>query len=171
MNTILERYIEEEKINKKRKERILESEEYINWLEAYTQKKGKFTNDESNEENVQSLEALYLVIEEYAEENYIFPSKTPFGCYYTVKYKDTSYNIGYMTGQGIFFYCEKAEEESKLDFKNILEGKKELKTELLNLKLNKLNILLSELSLNLPEEYLKREVSKVYQKRKNSKGR
>lgn len=166
MNTILERYIEEEKINKKRKERILESEEYINWLEAYTQKKDKFTNDESNEENVQSLEALYLVIEEYGEENYIFPSETPFGCYYTVKYKDTNYNIGYMTGQGIFFYCEKTNEESQINFKDILEGKKQLSAELIKLKLNKLNILINELSITLPEEYLKREITKVYKRKK-----
>ena len=166
MSTISEKYIEKEKILKKRKEKILKSEDYLDWLEEYTEIKEKFTSDDSNDENVQSLEALYLVIEEYGEENYIFPSKTPFGCYYTVKYKDTNYNIGYMTGQGIFFYCEKTNEESQINFKDILEGKKQLSAELIKLKLNKLNILINELSITLPEEYLKREITKVYKRKK-----
>lgn len=171
MKTVSERYIEKEKINKKRKEKILESEDYISWLEEYTQKNNKFSNDESKEENVQSLEALYLVIEEYAEENYIFPYKTTFGYYYTVTYNNTNYNIGYNAGQGVYFYCEKTNEKSQINFKDILEGKKQPSEELIKLKLNKLNLLINELSLTLPEEYLKREVSKVYQKRNNSKGR
>ena len=111
MNSVTERYIEREKKLKERKEKILENEEYINWLEQYTRNKNKFTNDESHDENVESLEALYLVIEDYAEENYVFPSKTTFGNYYTVKYNGVNYNIGYMAGQELFFYCERTNEE------------------------------------------------------------
>lgn len=166
MNKISEKYIEKEKKLKQRKEKILESEEYINWLEKYTESKNKITSDE-----LESLEALYLVIEDYAEENYIFPSKTTFGSYYTVKHNDKKYNIGYMAGQEVFFYCEKTEEENIIDFKDVLEGKKQPKAELIKLKLKKLNLLVNELSLTFPEESLVREVKKVYQKRNNSKGR
>ena len=168
MSTISEKYLEKEKILKKRKEKILESEEYLDWLEEYTEIKEKFTSDDSNDENVQSLEALYLLVEEYAEENYIFPSKTSFGNYYTVKYNGINYNIGYMAGQGIFFYCERTTEENLLDFKDILKGKKQPRAELIKLKLNKLTLLVSELSLTFPEEKLVREVSKVYQKKQKS---
>lgn len=171
MNSITERYIEREKKLKERKEKILESEDYINWLEEYTEGKNKFTSDESNDENVERLEALYLVIEDYAEENYVFPTKKTFGYYYTIKYNGVNYNIGFTNGQGAFFYCERTDEENILDFKDILEGKKMASAELIKLKLNKLNLLINELSLMLPEERLKREVTKVYQKRKNSKGR
>lgn len=171
MYKITEKYIEKEKKLKQRKEEILESEEYINWIEEYTERKDKFTNDESHDENVEKLEALYLIIEDYAEENFVFPSKTTFGYYYTVKYNNVNYNIGYMAGQEVFFYCERTNEEDKMDFKDILEGKNRPSTELIKLKLNKLNLVLNELSLIFPEENLVREVSKVYQKRKNMKGR
>lgn len=171
MYKITEKYIEKEKKLKKRKEKILESDEYINWLEKYTEKRNKITSDESNDENIESLEALYLVIEDYAEENYIFPYKTTFGNYYTFKHNDKKYNIGYMSGQEVFFYCERTEEENKIDFKDVLEGKKQPSAELIKLKLNKLNLLINELSLTFPEENLVREVIKVYQKRNNSKGR
>lgn len=171
MNKISEKYIEKEKLLKQRKEKILESEEYISWLEEYTREKNKITTDEPYDENIESLEALYLVIEDYAEENYIFPSKTTFGYYYTVEYNDQKFNIGYMTGQGLLFYCERTEEESKIDFNDILEGKKQLSTELIKLKLDKLNLLVNELSLTFPEENLVREVIKIYQRRNSSKGR
>ena len=166
MNKITERLIEKEKTLKKRKEKILENEEYINWLEEYTESKDIFTNDEARDENVESLEALYLIIEKYAEDNYIFPSKNTFGYYYTVKYNNMNYNIGYIAGQEVYFYCERTNEEATINFKDILEGKKQLSTELIKLKLNKLNLLINELSLTLPEEYLKREVSKVYKHKK-----
>ena len=171
MSEVAQKYIEKEKLLKQRKEKILESEEYINWLEQYTRNKNKFTNDESHDENVESLEALYLVIEDYAEENYVFPSKTTFGNYYTVKYNGVDYNIGYMAGQELFFYCERTNEESIIEFKDIIEGKQKPNVELIKLKLNKLNLLVNELSLTFPEENLVREVTKVYQKRKNPKGR
>lgn len=171
MYKITEKYIEKEKKIKKRKEKILESEEYINWLEKYTEKRNKITSDESNDENIESLEALYLVIEDYAEENYIFPHKTTFGNYYTFKHNDKNYNIGYMVGQEVFFYCERTDEENILDFKDIQEEKKQPRAELIKLKLNKLNLLVNELSLTLPEERIKREISKVYKKRKNLKGK
>lgn len=171
MNKISEKYIEKERLLKQRKEKILESEEYISWLEEYTKEKNKITSDEPYDENIECLEALYLVIEDYAEENYIFPSKTTFGCYYTVEYNDQKFNIGYMTGQGLFFYCERTEEESKIDFNDILEGKKQPSAELIKLKLDKLNLLVNELSLTFPEENLVREVIKIYQRRNSSKGR
>lgn len=171
MNKISEKYIEKEKLLKQRKEKILESEEYISWLEEYTREKNKITTDEPYDENIESLEALYLVIEDYAEENYIFPSKTTFGYYYTVEYNDQKFNIGYMTGQGLLFYCERTEEESKIDFNDILEGKKQPSAELIKLKLDKLNLLVNELSLTFPEENLVREVIKIYQRRNSSKGR
>ena len=152
MSDLSEKYIEKEKKLKKRKERILENDEYMNWLEKYTESKHKFTYDDSRDENVESLEALYLVIEEYAEENYVFP------------------NIGYMAGQEVFFYCERTNDDNILDFEDILEGKKNPRAELIKLKLKELNLIINELSLTFPEEKIKREVSKVYQKRKNLKG-
>ena len=76
-----------------------------------------------------------------------------------------------MTGQGLFFYCERTEEESKIDFNDILEGKKQPSAELIKLKLDKLNLLVNELSLTFPEENLVREVIKIYQRRNSSKGR
>lgn len=171
MSKIAEAYIKKEKKLKARKEKILENEEYINWLEEFTESKDKFTSDDSHDENVESLEALYLVIENYAEENYIFPAKTTFGHYYIVKYNSFNYKIGYMEGQEVYFYCERTDEENQLDFKDILEGKNIPGAELIKLKLNKLNLLLYELSLTLPEERLVNEVSRVYLKHKNTKGR
>ena len=76
-----------------------------------------------------------------------------------------------MAGQEVFFYCERTDEENQLDFKDILEEKKQPSAELIKLKLNKLNLLVNELSLIVPEENLVREVSKVYQKNNNMKGK
>ena len=76
-----------------------------------------------------------------------------------------------MVGQEVFFYCERTDEENILDFKDIQEEKKQPRAELIKLKLNKLNLLVNELSLTLPEERIKREISKVYKKRKNLKGK
>lgn len=164
-------YKDKETINRKRKEKILENEEYIKWLEEYVKNKNNFTSDSSNEENVESLESLYLVIEEYAEENYIYPVEDIFGYHYTISYNKNNYNIGYMTGPETFFYCEKTTNESMIEFKDILTRKNNIKTELLKYKLKTLELLINELMLVLPEETIKKETNKIILKRKNSKGR
>ena len=87
--TIRERFIENENQRKKRIERIKESPEYIEWLENYTEKYQCFTSDQfqfvnnksNNEdrENTESLEALFIVIDEYARKNYLPSAKDNFG--------------------------------------------------------------------------------------------
>ena len=124
----------------KQKEKILENEEYIKSLEECTTENEK-TIDRINGEN---LEPLFLVIEDYAEENYIYPIGDTFGWHYTISYNGNNYNIGFTRGQGTFFYCTRTEDESMLDFKDILEGKKSVKTDLIKLKLTKLEIIVND---------------------------
>ena len=177
--TLEERFIENEKQRKKRIKRIKENPEYIEWLESYTEKYQCFTSDQfqfikdkldnDDKENTESLEALFIVIDEYAKNNYIPSNKDRFGYHYLIGYNSNVYKIGFICGQEAFFYCDKVSQKENaqiIDFNDILQNKITLNAKLINLKLMKLKVLVDELTLIMPEEVLDEEIKRMYKKRK-----
>ena len=109
-------FIEEliERINKQKE--IQSNPKYINWLEKFTERYPRFTDDDilyekkfksaEDIDGVNNLSLLYNVIEEYAQKNYIYLEKnSDFYGSYKIKYNGIGYEIGCMVGQGTLFYC------------------------------------------------------------------
>ena len=165
---------------KEKKEQIKINEEYINWLDKFTGNKLLITSDmylfrknrenSMDIENVESLEALYYVISDYAKANYIMPEQEEFGNFYKITHNNNDYKIGYIAGQEVFFYCRKTKftkEKEIINFNDIIENKHSLGNDLIDLKMGELRLLLNELKLaNVDESFIQEEVHKTYYKKR-----
>lgn len=155
----------------------IEIKDYIIWLENYTKKHPTFTSDEYlfsskkmpdiDKKNTESLGTLYELIKNYATENFILPQADQLGYHYQITYNGNSYKIGYMQGHEFFYYCTATtpNKENTIDFNDILENKRQFKTEMINLKLQKIAILTGELKIaGLEESFVLDTVTKTYRK-------
>lgn len=161
----------------RRIKKIKENEEYIIWLDNYANTHPLFTNDQhlysrnvmedEEKENTESLEELYKIIQKYAEDNYLAAEKDEFGFYYQITYNSNFYKIGFMDIDELIYYCSKFypnNTENIIDFMNILQNKKTVNTDIIGLKMQKLKIIIDELSLIMPEEAIDKEIKKMYKK-------
>lgn len=154
--------MEEEKNRKRRIKEIITGGEYILWLEKFTIKHTRFSDndwlycpEEISEEDRKGLEELnlfYQGIAEYADKNFIFPSSCDFGNYYCVKFGNIGYEIGIMVGQGTLFFCNRISMENKefIDFADIQNDKEQPKTKLINNRLEELSLLINNLAEEVP---------------------
>ncbi|MBR3198600.1 MAG: hypothetical protein IKG27_01140 [Bacilli bacterium] len=182
MDELIDRYHEMEEKSLKRRQRIKENEDYINWLDKYSENSPFMTNDiylfsdadetEENKENTECIEELFNVISEYAKQNYIMPEKDELGEYYKITHNTNDYKIGYAAGEEIFYYCSRTvfiegQRTNVIDFKDIIKNVKAPDAAVIELKMKKLRLLLTELKLAKIDEYfVKEEVSKAYTKRR-----
>ena len=122
----------------KKKEKIKTNSDSISWLEKYTDKYPRFTDDEflfekkvknvNDKENVEDLGLLFEVINEYANNNYLYAIKdSGYAGHYNIKYHNIGYEIGCMVGQGTLFFCGRTEyiDDNFIDFEDILLNKKQ----------------------------------------------
>lgn len=157
--------------------------DYIDWLESFTSRMGSFStatflNDpellsEYDQLNVNHLEELFENISEYSRENYIFPKKTKYGLYYSIKHNDVGYFIGIDYGQGCNFYCERLDEplEDSLDYEHVVSSVKLPSTIVWDDKLDPLISIIKQLyddgiPLNVMEDATQKTLRKL-KKRKN----
>ena len=138
-------------------EKMTYSTEYMDWLEAFTAKKGSFSTDsflydregltDKDMEYVEDIQILFEEISGYCEENYIEPKPHDYGVYYSIKNNDVGYHIGFDRGQGACFYCERLAEveEDALDFKHVRSGVKLPQTVHADFELERLSDLIEEL--------------------------
>lgn len=169
MTNFTEEYQERKRKREKTKKEIIADSEYINWLEEFTENTPHFTSDlqsEGNTENIRNLDLLYEIIDTYARKNYIQPNKTKWEYFYILEYEGNLYKIGYSNRDYTFYYCNKVSETKykPISFSDIAKDRVTREAHLINLKLEKLNIILSELAEFLPEEEVQRKVAKVYKK-------
>ena len=161
------------------KDNIAFSTFYIEWLEQFTEKHKSFSTDsfiydensltKEEKDNVELIEALYEIIDEYADNNYIKPKTTDFGNYYTIGYNNNSYIIGVDGGQGTSFYCERLDEYKKnsLEYKHLMGGVKLPSTLLIDQKLDELVQLIERLNREeIPLEAIHQKADTVLQKLK-----
>lgn len=120
-----------------RKKKLIESDEYILWLQNFTTIYESFGDDDwiycKNEisskdlENVGYLHLLYDIIDKYARENYISATPCPFENSYSIMFSGVGYNIRQLIGQGTFTICIRVHidnEDNFINFEDIKSNKK-----------------------------------------------
>lgn len=156
---------------------LVANTDYILWLENFTKFHPKFTDDlnehypdELSAEDSQNISNMYLFfqgIDEYANKNFIsskiediyFPNE-----YYVIAYNNIFYQIGLVSGQGTFAYCDRIKSSSHfINFNDIISNKPAENLELINQKLNELCKLVQSLhSLSVPSEIIIKTVEKAF---------
>lgn len=164
------------------KDKLHLSTEYIDWIEKFTNKyecfatdsflyeEDKLTADEKNK--VYLLEALYEVIADFADNNYINPEKEDFEVFYNIEHNGIGYEIGFNYGQGVSFYCLRLEEPKKdaIEYESLMSGVKLPRTVRAEEKLEDLKELLEKLiEEDVPEEAIHQATDTVLQKVKAKK--
>lgn len=158
---------------------IIDSDEYINWLEKYTLKHPKFAHDdfifsikskdEDTQDKIYNIKFLYQAIEKYADNNYIMATKTNCGQYYSIVHNNVGYNIGVMIGEETLYYCARTEKNNNyINFKDIQSSKTISSAELINKKMEEINNIIDiMLENNIPSETISQVTEKTIQKKLN----
>ena len=153
----LERQEKEYKKKQEFKKEMHLSTDYIDWIEKFTKENTIFATDsylydedavsEEEKENIFLLEALFEVITEYADNNYINPEKKDYEIDYYIKHNDIGYQIGMNYGQGVTFHCARLEEprEESIEYKKLMSGVKLPSTIQAEYKLEELKELIERL--------------------------
>ena len=121
------------------KKSLTKDDEYFSWLANFTEKNdGKFCNDDwdynpegiskEDADKVKNLYYFYSVLANYADEFGINQEleRGFYGSAVRVRFGDSIYKIGYVTGQGSYEYCMKVNEEENfadmvIDFNDVKE--------------------------------------------------
>ena len=132
---------------------IMHGTKYIKWLLKFTKDKEGFSSDDwlyfpeeisdNDRENVELLGLFFHGIEEYADQNYIYPLPYgKFGYYYNIKINKIGFEIGVLVGQGTLFFCNKKpieKDKSYINFKDIMIGKRQENAEQIDASLDNLS--------------------------------
>lgn len=135
---------------KKETRKVTSNDDYILWLEIFTNKYPKFSDDdwlycpekisEIDQNNVAKLNLFFDGIETYASKNYIYPTPNEWGNFYSIKYNNVGYSIGSAVGQGATFYCERTQViGDHIDFIDIINDKKQKNSDSIRNELDKLS--------------------------------
>lgn len=147
----MEEWIQDYAVQQKVKN-MMSNTNYIKWLHGFTSDKESFYDDDwlyfpekindLDRENVYKLCLFYEGIDEYARENHIYPVVRDFGNFYKVRLNNFGFEIGVLIGQGTVFFCKKVPVEKIsdfIDFRNIMAGKKEERTNQIDINLDYLS--------------------------------
>ena len=115
--------------------KILKDDYYIGWVEYFMAGRDilycyEFEESEylkKDIENIDLIPAFFQAIENYAKENYIYPTNAKYGYYYSIRYKSNGFDVGVTTGQGIDYYIAQPLSNdiyNFIDFEDILNNKK-----------------------------------------------
>lgn len=174
-NDLIEKLVASQKIT----EEITKNEDYINWLEGFTNNHKNFADDdwlyhpekisEYDLSNVYKLSNFFEAIDNYANKNYIYSMVSEFGTNYYVKHNKFGYEIGVIVGQGTMFYVRrerltKKNSDSFIDYKLIMESKVTDRAKIIVEKLEELdNFLINIANENIPIEAIEETTKKRLQ--------
>lgn len=162
VNTLVEKlHAEREKAKQ-----LVSDNTYILWLENFTNIYPKFTDDlhehypdKLSSVDCQNISDLYLFfqgIDNYASQNFIASETEEIGFeneYYLIVYNDICYQIGTVSGQGTFAYCDriKTTSEKVINFNDVIANKQQKNKKIITEKLKLLSDIVQELNhLNVP---------------------
>lgn len=157
MDRLIANMMEKAKRKVKFRDNLRISNDYINWLEKFTSKTGGFDTlalvynadkfSETDRENIENLETLYEVIDEFAKKNYITSIKTELGNFYSIKHNDNGFYIGADWGQGVSFYCTRLDEveEDALNYDDVVYNDKLPETMRKEQRLEELSLMIDKL--------------------------
>ena len=171
----------------KRRRKLVESTDYIKWLEDFTKRYPSFSDDTwlykkdeiSKEDyaNVCKISTFFSAIDLYARINYISGIPCEWGEYYSIEYNGKIYEIGTIVGQGAVSFCNTEdvnEQTTVIKFEEITVPSEATQKRTLQIKkeLDRIDELLNLLytsSLNIPMNAIKVRVESVLQEIKNNK--
>lgn len=176
MNDFVKELIErKEKINK-----MIENFEYINWLEEFSKKYNKFSDDswlyspseidKDDYDKVIMLGDFYDGLYRYAYEHYVdfFFEDTFAGENFWFVYNNVYYNIGYIAGQGTVFFIERSENKPDvicLNYVDAINKKYDDRVVKINEKFNELeNYIKSFSELKVSDQIIHDKISKILDK-------
>lgn len=152
MDKWVEKYITKQKEKEKKIKDMMSNTSYIEWLNEFTQDKDGFSDDDwlyfpekisdSDRENVLKLCLFYEGIDNYSQQNHIYPVPCEFGNFYRVKLNDFGFEIGILVGQGTIFFFNKvsiADDKVFIDFNDIMIGRKQDNVDQINATLDSLS--------------------------------
>lgn len=158
MGKLIKDYIDSEKVNREKINRMLSSTIYFEWLSKFMQDKDSFSDvdwvyfpeqlEETDRENVGQLNLFFEGINEYASQNHIYPISNDFGTYYKIKLNGIGFEIGWLAGQGVVHFARKVliEKETEfIDFADIMAKKVQENVDKINARL----VSLSNMILNI----------------------
>ena len=159
-NNWIENLIKKQEEDREITKKLLSDTSYIEWISSFTQDKDGFDDetlfsldkDDPNKKYIKYLNLFYDGINEYAERNYIYPELNEtthhfFGSHFNIRLNDFGFEIGYISGQGVIFLCNKKEIENEsdfIDFNDIITNKKQDNVDSINETLNNLSTIVSE---------------------------
>lgn len=160
-----------EKSEKKKQalDQIINSNQYMLWLDNYTKITPFFTcyhfinfKDEIERDNILNLAILYNIINQYARKNYLYPKNN----YYYIKYNNTGYQIGIDDKNN--YFCQRIEiKPDFLNFKDIQQNKELPNTKLLKSYFQKLKEIVTLIANeDVPCQAVFEITEKTYQKMK-----
>lgn len=160
------------------RETLLESDEYINWLEQFTIKYPGFSDNDwlhhkkklpkRDEINVEKLILFFEKIETYANNNYIYPNSTSnYNYSYNIKHNNIGYNIGIVFGQGGWCFCNRIEpKDDFIDYNDIKNNIEQNNTKVIKERLEALKLYISTmLEDNIPRNAIIETTDKVLRKK------
>lgn len=157
----------------KAKRAIVESDNYILWLTEFTKEHPLFSTDDwiytpnliskEDNDNVNDLELLFSIIEEYADINYFPLGETQWGGFYLIKYNDVGFKIEVASGQGTVFACQRIEEgiDDFIDFRLIMKNEELESTNEIRSEFAKLEKKIEKLSKKVPDIIIRHELLKI----------
>lgn len=165
--------IEKNKKEKEIIEQLFSNKDYIQWLIDFTKdKEGFFDSDwdysseklsDSNKIKVNNLALFFNGIYNYAKKNYIYPLPRALGEYYQIKIDDIGFEVGYITGQGISFYCKRIPllGDNFIDFMGIVNNKEQDYVKYIDSNMEKLsNMIIDLYNKGIPIEAIDEAINK-----------
>ena len=117
------------------------TDNYISWLYNFMSNKSSFNDTnwdhlpyimtDIDQKYAKCLSLFYEVIKDYAEKNYLSPTKNSSGYSFKIIYNGVGFNIGYIEGNKPVYYCELVRIDDIqlfIDYNNILQNKELNKT-------------------------------------------
>lgn len=162
MNEFIEEYIKNEIEKNEKRKQILSNDEYMLWLDNFTQIHRSFCDDywqeksgaitEEDSKNVKKLYILFETVKSYAHDNFIEPTMFSLGEYYNVKFKDDIYQIGVMVWEGTLYFCDRLKECDKtiINFEEVKNNWKIQDINVIKDKLENLSATIVDISEEVP---------------------
>ena len=142
---------------------IKTKDNYMNWLEEFTERVGVFIQDdferpiplEIGEDNAKFGKYIYLlydIIIDYAKKNYLSPNYSKQNISYVIKYHDNVYEIGEDLAWGNEVYCKRLLNYNGefIDYFDIRNDTVSLKRDIIKKQLNSLDNTIKEYTNYIP---------------------
>lgn len=182
----LKRFVEEIEKKEKAQKELVETDNYIKWLEKFTEEHPNFDDttwlyfpekiSKENNDRVNQLCDFFTAIDKYAETNYIYPTPCEYGAYYSIVYNGKVYEIGLIVGQGALTFCNTSninDEATVICFEDIATPSEAtlIRTQIIENQLERIDELFRELLvMKIPLEAILYRADKVLKEfQKNNK--